>query len=58
MGYIYNLTKMLNNSSYNVNMKVLIVILGYSFMLVLISVLCNWIVNYIINHSKLKKYNV
>jgi hypothetical protein len=58
MGYIYNLLKMLNNSSYTVNMKVLILIFGYSLLLVLISVLCNYLVNCIMNNSKLKKYNV
>ncbi len=58
MGYIYNLLKMLNNSTNNINMKVLILVFGYSLLLVLVCVLSNYLVNYIINNSKLKKYNV
>ena len=57
MGYLYNLTKILNNSSSLDGLKVLFVVFTYSIMLVFVGCIANYITNYIINNSKLKKYN-
>ena len=56
MGILYNLLKMLNNSTNSDGLKVLLVVLAYSLLLVFVGCIANYIVNYIINNSKLKKF--
>ena len=58
MRYLYNLLKMLNNSSSFDGLKVLLVVLAYSLLLVFVGCIANYITNTIINNNKLKKYNV
>ena len=57
MGILNNLLKMLNNSNNSDGVKVLLVVFTYSIILVFVGCIANYITNYIINNSKLKKYN-